>query len=78
MGGRVIPIEVKSGKAYTSHKALDHFMNVSDYHLEKAYVFSVGNVKNEGNVVNLPIYMCYLLKERRIGQMIINLDTDGL
>ena len=36
MKGKVIPIEVKSGKAYKSHKALDNFMNVSDYHLEKA------------------------------------------
>ena len=41
MSGKVVPIEVKSGKAYKSHKALDHFMNVPDYHLEKAYVFSV-------------------------------------
>lgn len=46
--------------------------------IEKAYVFSVGNVKTEGNVIYLPIYMCYLLKETKIGQMIINLDMTGL
>lgn len=39
MNGKVIPIEVKSGKSYKAHKALDHFMKVPDYHLEKAYVF---------------------------------------
>ncbi len=39
MDGKVVPIEVKSGKAYRTQKALDHFMNVSDYHIEKAYVF---------------------------------------
>ena len=78
MGGKVIPIEVKSGKEYKAHKALDNFMNVWDYHLEKAYVFSVGNIEMEGSVIYLPIYMCYLLKEPKIGEMIVKLDTDGL
>lgn len=78
MSGKVVPIEVKSGKAYKSHKALNNFMNVSDYHLEEAYVFSVGNVEVQEQVIYLPIYMCYLLKEKRIGQMIVNLDIDGL
>lgn len=78
MGGKVIPIEVKSGKEYKSHKALDNFMNVLDYHLEKAYVFSVGNIETEGSVIYLPIYMCYLLKEPKIGKMIVELDTDDL
>ncbi|MGN0368684.1 MAG: ATP-binding protein [Wujia sp.] len=78
ISGKVIPIEVKSGKAYKSHKALDKFMNVADYHLEKAYVFSVGNVETEGAVTYLPIYMCYLLKEQKLGQMIVDLDIAGL
>ena len=78
MSGKVVPIEVKSGKAYKSHKALDHFMNVPDYHLEKAYVFSAQNVEAEGSVIYLPIYMCYLLKEQRIGKMIVDLDMTGL
>lgn len=78
MNGKVVPIEVKSGKAYRSHKALDHFMKVADYHLEKAYVFSVGNVEVDGVITYLPIYMCYLLKEKRIGQMIVDLDMTGL
>ena len=73
MNGKVVPIEVKSGKAYKSHKALDNFMNIPDYHLEKAYVFSVGNVETEGTVTYLPIYMCFLLRaenrsdDRRVG-----------
>lgn len=78
MSGKVVPIEVKSGKAYKSHKALDNFMNVPDYHLEKAYVFSASNVETEGTVIYLPIYMCYLLKEQKIGQMIVDLDIAGL
>lgn len=78
MDGKVVPIEVKSGQAYRTHKALDHFMNVSDYHIEKAYVFSIGNVEKDGNVTYLPIYMCYLVKEQSIGQLIVDLDMEGL
>lgn len=78
MDGKVVPIEVKSGKAYKTHKALDHFMNVSDYHIEKAYVFSTGNVEKDGKVTYLPIYMCYLVKEQSIGQLIVDLDMEGL
>ena len=39
MNGKVVPIEVKSGKAYRSHKALDHFMKVADYHLGESVCF---------------------------------------
>ena len=78
MNGKVVPIEVKSGKSYKSHKALNNFMNVADYHVEKAYVFSVGNVETDGNVIYLPIYMSYLLKEKRIKEMIVELDVEGL
>lgn len=78
LNGKVVPIEVKSGKNYKAHKALEHFMNVSDYHLEQAYVFSVGNVEQTGNIVYLPIYMSYLLKEKTIDTMIVNVDLEGL
>ena len=78
MDGKVVPIEVKSGKAYKAHKSLDNFMKISDYHIEKAYVLSVANVEQEGSVVYLPIYMCYLLKERKIGKLIVDLDMEGL
>ena len=78
MDGKVVPIEVKSGKAYKTHKSLDNFMKISDYHIEKAYVLSVANTEQEGAVVYLPIYMCYLLKERKIGKLIVDLDMEGL
>ncbi|MFI3213527.1 MAG: AAA family ATPase [Eubacteriales bacterium] len=78
MEGKVVPIEVKSGKEYKSHKALDNFMNVPEYHIQKAYVFCIGNVEMKGAVTYLPIYMCYLLKEQKIGQMIVELDIAGL
>lgn len=78
ISGKAVPIEVKSGKSYKKHKALDNFMNVKDYHLERAYVFSIGNIEKEGALTYLPIYMCYLLKEPKIEKMIVNLDISGL
>ena len=36
----VLPIEVKSGKDYTVHNALNNFMNTPDYHIQKAVVLS--------------------------------------
>ena len=78
MNGRVVPIEVKSGKSYKEHKVLDNFMNISEYHLEKAIVFSAGNIEVDEKITYLPIYMCYLLKEEKIGKTIIDLDMQGL
>ena len=78
MSGKSVPIEVKSGKDYKKHKALDNFLRVPDYHMKKAYVLSVGNIEQVGNITYLPIYMCYLIKEQTIGKMIVNVDVEGL
>ena len=78
MGGKVVPIEVKSGKGYKSHKALDNYMEIADYHLDRAYVFSTFNIEKEGNITYLPIYMSYLLKETKMDKLIVNLDISGL
>ena len=79
IGGKVVPIEVKSGKNYKAHKSLENFISVPDYHIEKAYVFSMGNIEQSGNIVYLPIYMSYLLKEKTIDDvMIVDVDVKGL
>lgn len=57
----VLPIEVKSGKNSHAHAALDHLLEVKNYHLECAVVLHVGNVEIEGKVTYLPIYMAALL-----------------
>lgn len=79
LGGKVVPIEVKSGKNYKTHKSLEYFLDIPDYHMEKAYVFSVGNIEQIGKIVYLPIYMSYLLKEKTIeAAMIVDVDMRGL
>ncbi len=76
LDGEVVPIEVKSGRDYKTHKALDNFIN--NYHAKKAYVLSIGNIKQDGIVNYLPIYMTYLLKEKELDTTIIDLDMSGL
>ncbi len=78
ISGRVVPIEVKSGKNYKSHKALDNYMEVADYHIESAYVLSTANVEKVGKVTYLPIYMSYLIKETKVDQLIVDLNLSGL
>lgn len=53
----VVPIEVKSGKDYTVHSALTHFVGNEDYHIKKAFVVSnEREVIQKGKITYLPIY----------------------
>ena len=54
---RVLPLEVKSGKGYSRHRALNKVLDVPNYHLERGYVLGPCNVSVEGKVAYLPIYM---------------------
>lgn len=52
-----VPIEVKSGKDYTVHSALNTFVQNEDYHIKKAFVVSnERRVTTQGKVTYLPIY----------------------
>lgn len=52
-----VPIEVKSGKDYTVHSALNHFLSNEDYNIAKGYVLSnERNVTQKGKVIYLPVY----------------------
>ncbi|MBR4765881.1 MAG: DUF4143 domain-containing protein, partial [Clostridia bacterium] len=52
-----VPIEVKSGKDYTVHSALNNFVNNEDYHIKKAYVVSNERViKQNKKITYIPIY----------------------
>lgn len=63
----VLPIEVKSGKDYTVHSALNTFVSQPDYHVKQAYVFSnEREVKNKGVIVYLPIYYVMFLDMDRV------------
>lgn len=53
----VVPIEIKSGKDYTVHSALNTFVRNEDYHIKKAFVLSNERaVIQKGKISYLPIY----------------------
>lgn len=52
-----VPIEVKSGKDYTVHSALNTFVSNEDYHIKKAFVVSnERTVTQKGKITYIPIY----------------------
>jgi len=55
----VLPIEVKSGKDYTVHSALDNLLETPDYHIKKAVVLSnEREVSVKNGITYLPVYYC--------------------
>ena len=53
----VVPIEVKSGKDYTVHSALNTFVKNEDYHIKKAFVLSnERTLTTKAKICYLPIY----------------------
>lgn len=53
----VLPIEVKSGKDYNVHSALNGFLSNPDYHVKKGYIFSNERlIKENSGKIYLPIY----------------------
>ena len=53
----VVPIEVKSGKDYTIHSALNTFVSNEDYHTKRAFVLSNERpVRQKGKIVYIPVY----------------------
>lgn len=61
--GRVLPIEVKSGKDYRRHRALTNVLEVGEWGLREAVVLHDGNVETDGAVAYLPIYAAAQLAE---------------
>ena len=58
----VVPIEVKSGKDYTIHSALNTFVQNEDYNIKKAYVVSnERTVQQNGKIIYIPIYYVMFL-----------------
>ena len=71
----VLPIEVKSGKDYTVHSALDNFVNTPDYHIQKAVVLSnEREVSVKNGITYLPVYYCMFYQKdfvRDEGELVI-------
>ena len=59
----VLPIEVKSGKDYTRHSALNNVLDVKDYGISQAIVFSNYNTQVKDRITYYPIYMTMFLND---------------
>lgn len=78
INGKVVPIEVKSGKDYQRHNALSNVLNNKEYNIQQAYVFSNDNVSQHGDVLYFPIYMATFLNSHKKINPIYKIDMSGL
>ncbi len=76
--GNVLPIEVKSGKDYVRHNALNNVINNTDYEISQAYVLCNNNISVDGKIVYLPIYMITFMGKEQTTDLIYNIDLEGL
>lgn len=58
----VVPIDVKSGKDYTVHSALNVFTKNEDYPIKKAFVVSnKRSISRKGKIIYIPVYFVMFL-----------------
>ena len=75
--GEIIPFEVKSGKTYKRHNALDNLL-ISDYGISKAYILCNKNIEKNGKKIYLPIYMIMFFEKDKIQDMYYKFDLSEL
>lgn len=78
LGGKVVPIEVKSGKDYEVHRALSNIMDCVEYDLSEAVVFNNDNLQVKGKIVYAPIYMIMFLEKNNSVPTYYKVDLSGL
>lgn len=76
--GNVLPLEIKSGKAYTRHNALDNVLKDERYAIPQALVFCNENISTVDKIVYLPIYMIGFLENEKIDEYIYSIDLSAL
>lgn len=74
----IVPIEVKLGKNYKRHLALDNLLRTSSYQINKAITFSNKNLKVKEKRLYLPIYMLMFIKKEENINSSINIDINKL
>lgn len=67
----VVLIEVKSGKGYQRHSAIN---NIKEIYKAKAIVFSKENITFENNILYLPLYMLMFIKKEKECAIDININ----
>ena len=76
--GKVVPIEVKSGKEYQRHNALTNVLANPDYQIKEAIVFSNNNLSRINKTIYVPIYMAAFIKKATLPPITYTVDLSGL
>ena len=78
LDGKIVPLEIKSGKDYKRHSALNNVLSVENYDISEAYILSEGNVEVVGKRIYMPIYMIMFMENTKLDNTIYKLDLRGL
>ncbi len=62
----LLPLEIKSGKGYKRHLALDNLLSSKEYGIKEAFIFGNCNVERKGNRTYFPIYMIDFLVQEEV------------
>lgn len=76
--GKVFPIEVKSGKDYSRHRALNNILDCPEYTIPEALVLCNDNLSTDGKVRYTPVYMTMFINKENPVDIKFNLDLSGL
>lgn len=78
LGGKIVPIEVKSGKDYETHRALSNIMDCPEYDFTEAVVLNNGNLHVADNIIYTPIYMIMFFEKDNTAPTYYKVDLSGL
>lgn len=76
--GEVFPIEVKSGKDYARHRALNNILDCQEYNIPQSIVLCNDNFSIKNKVLYVPIYMMMFIHKEHKTDMKFSLDLSGL
>ena len=76
--GKVLPIEVKSGKDYEVHRALTNIMDCSEYEIPESIIFNNDNINVRGKYIYAPIYMVMFIEKKNDSPTFYKVDLSGL
>ena len=78
INGKILPVEIKSGKDYHRHNALDQVMNNREYGIPEAFVFCPDNIRVVNRTVHFPIYMLMCCHNRENAPLLHRIDLSGM
>lgn len=76
--GAVFPVEVKSGKDYARHRALNNILDCHEYIIPESVVLCNDNYSVNNKVTYAPIYMVMFIHKEQPVDIKFSLDLSGL